>query len=229
MFGSRRSHAAYDYDGLCAYLAEHFEGAAAPIVRAVLEVSDTAQCVEPDTDDASTAGMPVTFDAPVRAAPPVSSDASAAPRTCAPRAAVPGFASAGSMASMPARPCAPRLDDLLSNLDEGFSPTLLHLIDERGLTDAQVYRRANVSRQLFSKIRKDPDYRPTKQTVLAFAVALGLTLEEARDLLARAGFALSHSSRSDVIVEYFLAKGPSDVMVVNQALYDYGEPLLGSA
>lgn len=214
MFGLRRSHAAYASDDLCAYLAEHFEGAMAPIARAVSEVPD-GSCGVPGVESLDTLveRMPVPGAAPCDE--PDMGDA------C--------MADAPASFGAPARPCAPRLDDLLNNLDEGFSPTLLHLIDERGLTDAQAYRRANVSRQLFSKIRKDPDYRPTKQTVLAFAVALGLTLEEARDLLARAGFALSHSSRFDVIVEYFLVKGPRDVMVVNQALYDYGEPLLGSA
>lgn len=120
------------------------------------------------------------------------------------------------------------LDKLLGNLDASFSQTLLRLIDERGMTDAQAYRRANVSRQLFSKIRNDPAYRPSKQTVLAFAVALGLTLPETSDLLGRAGFALSHASASDVIVEYFIGQGCHDLFLINEALFAFDQPLLGA-
>lgn len=123
-------------------------------------------------------------------------------------------------------------DDLaarLESLDASFSQTLLSLIDERGLTDAEVYRRANLSRQLFSKIRSRPDYHPSKPTAVALALALGLTLPETRDLLARAGLALSRSSRFDVIVEFYLARGVHDVMAVNEALFAFGQPLLGSS
>lgn len=120
------------------------------------------------------------------------------------------------------------LGELLGNLDASFSQTLLRLIDERGMTDAQAYRRANVSRQLFSKIRNDPAYRPSKQTVLAFAVALGLTLPETSDLLGRAGFALSHASASDVIVEYFIGQGCHDLFLINEALFAFDQPLLGA-
>ena len=124
---------------------------------------------------------------------------------------------------------APReLGDLLGNLDASFSETLLRLIDERGMTDAQAYRKANVSRQLFSKIRGDRAYRPSKQTVLAFAVALELTLPETNDLLARAGFALSHASASDVIVEYFIGRGCHDLFLINEALFAFDQALLGA-
>ena len=137
----------------------------------------------------------------------------------------PAPAAAAPMASM----SAPRdLSDLLDHLDESFSTTLLALIDARGLTDAQVYKRANISRQLFSKIRSNPAYRPTKPTAVALGVALGLTLDELRDLLARAGFALSRSSRFDVIVEFYVARGVYDIFRINEALFAYDEQLLGS-
>ena len=121
------------------------------------------------------------------------------------------------------------LAERLEHLDSSFSQALLALIDERGLTDSEVYHRANLSRQLFSKIRSRADYRPSKPTAVALAMALGLTLEETRTLLSRAGLALSRSSRFDVIVEFYLARGVHDVMTVNEALFSFGQPLLGSS
>ena len=118
------------------------------------------------------------------------------------------------------------LHDLLDALDEPFSTTLLALIDARGLADADVYKRAHMSRQLFSKIRSDAAYRPTKKTVLALAIALELDLPETNDLLRRAGFALSRSSKADIIVEYFIVHGMHDLMAVNEALYAFDQPLL---
>ena len=121
---------------------------------------------------------------------------------------------------------AASLDDLLNALDEPFSTTLLALIDARGMTDAQVYKRANMSRQLFSKIRSDASYRPTKKTILALSVALELSLDETGDLLRRAGFALSRSSKADIIVEYFIKRGVYDIFTINEALYSFDQPLL---
>lgn len=139
-----------------------------------------------------------------------------------------GLADAGAPSGY-ADGAAPReLDDLLSNLDASFSETLLVLIDERGMTDAEVYHRANLSRQLFSKIRSNRAYRPTKQTAVALAVALELDPRQTQDLLGRAGLALSRSSKFDVIVRFFLERGVHDVFRINEALFAYDQPLLGS-
>jgi O-acetyl-ADP-ribose deacetylase (regulator of RNase III) len=118
------------------------------------------------------------------------------------------------------------LDDLISKLDEPFSATLLRFIDAKGKTDVEVYKRANIDRKLFSKIRS-PDYRPGKKTVVALCVALALTPGETDDLLARAGFALSRSVKFDVMVEYFIASGRSDIFEINNVLFEYDQPILG--
>ncbi|MCR5226542.1 MAG: helix-turn-helix transcriptional regulator [Eubacterium sp.] len=125
----------------------------------------------------------------------------------------------------PSRPRKRRIDDLMDELDETFSQRLLRLIEERGLTDSEVYNKAFVDRRHFSKIRNDEDYTPTKKTVLAFAIALGLSLDETKDLLDTAGFSLSRSSKRDVIVRYFLEQGIYDMFEINEVLYDYGEPI----
>ena len=120
------------------------------------------------------------------------------------------------------------LDEALAHLDAGFSETLLKLIDRSGKKDAEVYRKANVDRRLFSKIRNNPDYKPSKPTAVAFAIALELSLPETRDLIARAGYALSPSSKFDVIIEYFITQRDYDIFKINEALFAFDQSLLGA-
>lgn len=128
-----------------------------------------------------------------------------------------------------AAPCAsaaPDLNALLSDIDAGFSETLLKLIDRTGKKDSEIYRRANVDRKLFSKIRNNPDYKPSKATALSFAIALELDLDETQDFIARAGYALSHSSKADIIVEYFIINRNYNIHELNAVLFNNDQPLL---
>ena len=126
-----------------------------------------------------------------------------------------------------ATPMAASLPDFLKQADAGFTETLLKLIDRTGRKDSEIYKKANLSKQHFSKIRNNPDYRPTKQTAIALALALELDLEQTRDLIGRAGYALSNSSKFDLIIRYFIEQGNYNVVEINIALYEFDQSLLG--
>ena len=132
---------------------------------------------------------------------------------------------------MSAAPCAPTaaesLESVLREMDKGFAETLFAYIDAKGMKDVDCYKRANIDRKTFSKIKCTKGYRPSKETVLSFAIALELTLEETNHLLNTVGFSLSHSSKFDLIVEYFIKIGRYDIHEINETLFQFDQLLLG--
>ena len=119
------------------------------------------------------------------------------------------------------------LEDILRQEDAGFTEKLLRLIDETGKKDSEIYKKANISKQHFSKIRNNPHYKPTKPTAIALALALELDLEQTKDLIGRAGYALTNSSKFDLIIRYFIEQGNYNVVEINLALYEFDQNLLG--
>lgn len=156
-------------------------------------------------------------------APPAQEEAAKTP------GAVP---TADQAADLPLQSSAPRpqrsLKDVISQAGETFQECLLRMIDERGLTDVQVYKRANIDRKLFSKIRCNPGYLPRRKTVISLAVALELSMDEMADLLSKAGIALSPGNKFDLIIRYCVENRIYDTMTINSLLFDYDQPLLGA-
>lgn len=118
------------------------------------------------------------------------------------------------------------LSDALSMLDESFADMLFRKIDERGMTDAQCYKKAGIDRKLFSKIRGNRHYKPSRPTAVALAVALELSMDETKELLMKAGYSLSHSSKFDIIIEFFIGRGNYDRFAINEALYEFDQQLI---
>ncbi len=134
----------------------------------------------------------------------------------------------GKVASKEIKTDSRSLEDLVTELESSFAESLFKYINDKGLSDPEVYKRANLDRKLFSKIRKNKNYKPSKNTALALAIALELNLDETKDFIGKAGYALTRSSKMDIIVEFFIKQNNYDIFELNEVLFYYDEPLLGS-
>ena len=155
-----------------------------------------------------------------------------APREMQRRALYAGTPMGASEGALSYAPSGPAMDmstlaEMLDQVDESFGKTVLRKIDEKGMTDVECYKRANIDRRLFNKIKNEPNYRPGKQTALALAIALKLTLAETKELLMKAGFALSHSNKADIVVEYCIQAGLYDIFQINELLFRFDLSPLG--
>lgn len=119
------------------------------------------------------------------------------------------------------------IDEMIDHKDQTFQEYLFRIIDRKGLDDKEVYKKANIDRKHFSKIKSNVDYNPTKKTAVAFAIALGLNLDETKDLLLKAGIALTRSNIFDIIIEYCITHNIRDIYEINCILFDYDQPTLG--
>lgn len=172
-----------------------------------------------DEEECDASGMMEAL--PVEAAP--APKRAAKRRPAAKGKSAPDLLQAKSVASKKPR----ALSDLVEETDDTFSEALLRLIDAKGKKDPEIYKRANVDRKHFAKIRKNPNYQPSKATALALAIALELNLDETKDFIGRAGYAISHSNKTDIIVEYFIERKDYDIFTINETLFAFGQACLG--
>ena len=153
--------------------------------------------------------------------------AMSAPMEAAPMYEAPVCAESAPAPAAPSPKKKRKLEDIVLHVSDTWQESLLRIIDEKGLKDSAIYQKAGIDRKLFSKIRSNKDYQPKKATAVVFALALELNLDETKDMLSRAGYALSPSSVSDLIIEYFIMNDVHDIYTINMALYSHNQPVLG--